>query len=286
MRGMPRGRASYEALSKPGFFGAPRQIWRVLRRHGARPAPILYVAVATVGTVLGVVLKLSIGLRWWVPPVVAVAGAWALSIIPIGLRGSGTRLSTELLTAVDPEKGWERRRREEHQRIRASQIPLFELEDWPGSGRLAGWGTSGGHATHVTLGFADDDDAAPTVWVSTFDGVHVTEQDVRSAVTSELAALAPSTQMSPAPPESVRDAHLSAAARVRLSPWTPASIRIDGEDVEASTVVTDLGTAMYGRLGQIWVATVVIGSGRVSLRLVSNDSVYLELPPTRAQTHA
>ena len=277
-RGGTRGWAAYEPLSKPRLLEVPRQIWRVLRRYSARPAPIHYIALAGVGAILGVVLRIARGVPWWIPPVFAIAGGWALSLVPVGLRGSGVRLDTELLTAINPEKGLERRRREEQQRIRASELALYEVADWPGTARLAGWGTSSGKPSHVTLSFADDDDALPTVWATTFDAVHVTEQAVRFALVGELAGMAADLDVADATPASIRNAHLSAASRLRRSSWDATSMRIDGEDYEACAIGSKHGHASYARLGRFWIATVITGSAGLSLRAVSDDSAYWERP--------
>lgn len=282
--GFARRYATFGAVSKPGPLAVAQRIWRAMRRHGASPAPIHYVAVATIGTFLGAVLNKRVGVRWWLSPVLAVAGAWTLSVLPVWVRGSSTPLLTELLIAIDPEKGWERRRREEQRRIRESPIVMFEVADWPGWRILTGWGTSGGDTTHVTLGFAADEGTPPTVWTFTFDADHFREDNVRSVLVWELAGIATDAVVGAATPEAGGDAHLSAAADALQSFWEPSSILVDETELDAWTVITDLGGATYGRVDQFWVATVITGTAPIALRVVSDDSPYLDLMPPHGHT--
>lgn len=273
--GATRQSASFGWVSNLGPFAVAQRIWRALRRHGATPAPIHYIAVAAGGTILGATLNKAIGARWWLSPVLALAGAWALAVLPVWGRGSGTSLRTDLLIAVAPERGWERREREEHQRIRESKITMFEVADWPGWRSLSGWGTSGGRVTHVTLSFADDEEAPATLSTTTFDAEHYGEDDVQSALISELAGIAANAVIDATTHEVVREAHLNAAAGLHQSAWEQASIVIDGTELTASSMATDLGEATYVRVGEFWVATVSEGTAAISVRSVSDDSQYL-----------
>lgn len=239
-----RGSAVYLHAPEPRWWSFPVRTWRMLARHRTIvPTPLLYVVVAS-----------SI---WWRP----------------GARGGSLRV--ELLSAVDPQRGFEARRREQLERVRASGIPLFEIESWPGIVRLVGWGGEAGRITHVAVGFVDEEESPVAITVTTITAASEREEHVRDRLLGELTGRRVDARMPPlAAPDAMRDAHLRLRDELRASTWMPVTIRIDGKDHRGAGLRAHGVSAAYCAVGDVWATIVTPADADLRLRrIVDPDRV-------------
>ncbi len=67
--GMIHGGATYLEASKPRPLAVPWRTWRALARHRRIiPSPLLYLVVAGIGLLVGVVLQFTLVVWWLLPP--------------------------------------------------------------------------------------------------------------------------------------------------------------------------------------------------------------------------
>jgi hypothetical protein len=267
--GTIRGGATYLEASKPRPWAVPWRVWRALARHRRIiPSPLLYLVVAGIGLAVGVVLQLTLGLWWWLPPLVLLVVAWLVAFTSIWWRPRVRTgiLRAAILSATDPQRGFEQQRREQHDRLRASELPLFELESWPGTVRLAGWGGPPDRITHISVGFCDENDPAPVVSVTTVADEAGHEDWMRERLLGELSGRDLERCTGPFPsPEAIRDALARARDELRSLSWKPVAIRIDGRDHDAFAFQGPQGSAAYCAVGDLWVT--IEGSSDMDYRL-------------------
>ncbi len=85
--GMIRGGATYVEASTPRPWAVPWRAWRALARHRRIiPSPLLYLVVAGIGLVVGVVVQLVLGVWWWLSPVVLLVVAWLVAFTSVWWR--------------------------------------------------------------------------------------------------------------------------------------------------------------------------------------------------------
>lgn len=267
--GTVRGGATYIEASKPRLWAVPWRAWRALARHRRIiPSPLLYLVVAGIGLVIGVALQLTLGIWWWLPPVVLLVVAWLVAFTSIWWRPrvrSGS-IRAAILSATDPQRGFEQRRREQGERLLASQLPLFELESWPGAVRLAGWGGPPDRITHISVGFCAAPDPTPVVSVTTVADQAGHEDRMRERLLNELSGRNLGERIGPfASPEAIRAALDQAREELRGQNWTTATIRIDGRNHEGAAFRGPQGSAAYCALGELWVT--IEGSSDADYRL-------------------
>lgn len=127
-----------------GWWRVPFGLLRVLHhRRSMQPVPVLYVAVAGVGTVLGLGTRRLLGRWWWAVPLAALSGTWLffLSSALWGPPGRGSLL-TDLLMVVSSRRGRARQRAEQEERYRRVPFPLFGLDaSWEGPRIAEGMGS-------------------------------------------------------------------------------------------------------------------------------------------------
>lgn len=273
-----RGSAVYLQAPEPRWWSFPVRTWRMLARHRTiLPTPLLYVVVAGVGLAVGVVLQLTVGVWWWLPPILLLIVAWLVFFSSIwwrpGARGGSLRV--ELLSAVDPQRGFEARRREQLERVRAAGIPLFEIESWPGIVRLVGWGGEAGRITHVAVGFVDEEESPVAITVTTITAESEREEHVRDRLLGELTGRRVDARMPPlAAPDAMRDAHLRLRDELRASTWMPVTIRIDGKDHRGAGLRAHGVSAAYCAVGDVWATIVTPADADLRLRrIVDPDRV-------------
>lgn len=255
--------------SKPRPWAVPWRAWRALARYRRIiPSPLLYLVVAGIGLVVGVVLQLMFGVWWWLPPVVLLVAAWLVAFTSIWWRPRGRAWSERaaFLSASDPQRGFEERRREQRERLLASELPLFELEAWPGTVRLAGWGGPPDRITHISVGFYDEPDTLAVASVTTVADEAGHEDRMRERLLSELSGRNLERRIGPfASPEAIRDALDQARDELRDQNWTTTAIRIDGRDHHGFAFRDRRGSAAYCAVGDLWVT--IEGSSDVDYRL-------------------
>lgn len=264
-----RGGATYLEASKPRPWAVPWRAWRALARHRRIiPSPLLYLVVAGIGLTVGVVLQLTLGLWWWLPPVVLLVVAWLVAFTSIWWRRRVRTGSVRaaILSATDPQRGFEERRREQRERLLASQLPLFELESWPGAVRLAGWGGPPDRITRINVGFCEASDPTPIVSVTTVADEAGHEDRVREQLLNELSGRDLERRTGPFPsPEAIRRGLDQARDELRDLSWAPAAISIDGRDHEGFAFRGPQGSAAYCAVDDLWVT--IEGSSEVDYRL-------------------
>jgi len=147
-----------------------------------------------------------------------------------------------------------RQRCEQHDRLRVSELPLFELESWLGAVGLAGWGGPPDKITHISVGFCNENDPAPVVSVTTVANEAGHEDWMRERLLGELSGRGLERRTGPSPsPEPIRNALDQARNELRSLSWKPVAIRIDGRDHEVFAVQGPQGFAAYCTVGDLWV---------------------------------
>lgn len=267
--GTIRGGATYLEASKSRPWAVPWRAWRALARHRRIiPSPLLYLTVAGIGLVAGVALQLTLGVWWWLPPLVLLAVAWLIAFTSIWwrprVRAGSVRAA--ILSGTDPQRGYEEWRHEQHERLLDSELPLFELESWPGTVRLAGWGGPPERITHVRVGLCDAPDLTPVVSVTTVADQAGHEDRMRERLLNELSGRDLERRTGPDPsPKAIRDALDQARDELRGLGWAPVKIRIDGRDYAGTAFRGPQGSAAYCAVGDLWVT--IEGSSEVDYRL-------------------
>jgi hypothetical protein len=264
-----RGGATYLEASKPRPWAVPWRVWRALARHRRIiPSPLLYLVVAGIGLAVGVVLQLTLGVWWWLPPLSLLVVAWLIAFTSVWWRPRVRTGSVRaaILSATDPQREFEERRREQHERLLASGLPPFELVSWPGTVRLTGWGGPPDRIMHISVGFCDENDPTPVVSVTTVADEAAHEDWMRERLLGELSGRDLERRTGPSPsPEAIRNALDRARDELRSLSWMPFAIRIDGRDHEAFAFQGPQGSAAYCAVGDLWVT--IEGSSSVDYRL-------------------
>ncbi len=236
--------------------------------------------IIVVGALLGVLLQLSVGVWWWISAIALPVAVWLVFLSSIWWRRPGLvrmSLRTDLLTAIDPVRGMQARRREDRERIVAAGLPLFEIRDWPGSGALGGWGSSSSTAFHVSLAFADKPGTSAVVTVTVLGGESSRPDAVRSGLLGQLAASMTHSSIPPGgTPGQIRDAHIRTRGRLQAMTWGPSRLQIDGSDYQASCLVVDGWTATYCAIEAVWVTVLAVGTAHYALRTVTDPGRYLD----------
>jgi len=274
-----RGWSIYLSAGPPKWWQMPRQIWLALaRRRRIIPSPLLYLAVAAVGVLIGVVLQVTVGVWWWLPPLALLIVAWLVFLSSIWWppRTRHDSLRVALLSAVNPRRGFEARRREQRELVLASGLPLFELESWPGTVRVAGWGGPPERITRVSVGFCAAPDSTPIVSVTTIADQAEHEDRIREQLLDELSGRDLEIRTGPLPsPEAIRDAIAQARDELRALSWAPVTIRIDGRDHEGFAFRGPQGSAAYCALGDLWVTIAAAGRADYPLRTLGEpDRIF------------
>lgn len=251
-----------------------------MRRRGITPTPILYLALAVAGLLIGVIQELLVGGWWWLPPAALLIGAWLFFLSSAWWHRPGSRpisLRIELLEVINPEKGHRARRQAEHDLILASGIPLFEIEGWPGTASLGGWGSSGTSISHVTLAFADQPKSPPTVTVGTVVDEESSVDRIRAHLIGELTGLLlQDEQFSAADPTEVHEIHRRIVDRVHTLPWAATTVQLDDENRSGWRLDVDTHSSAYTPLDGFCVTITGPRGASFSLRTVTQPNRYLD----------
>lgn len=218
--------------------------------------PLLYFVVGSIGVLLGAVLRRLTGLRWWIPPLALLGAAWLyfLSSIWWRPRRHTTRLSTELLSAVAPQRGEARRRREHAARLLASGFPFLGFEGDPHDAWIGGSSWSSDGVQQITTQHAD----GRTITVT--DAALAGEDMGRAEAHDQLFTLHPDAHAPAMSAQDGRGTILGGAGLDLEKPaWIEAELVIDGRSIPAYRAYAFGGTAWYARHGPHWVTIVVPG---------------------------
>lgn len=250
--GMSRGSAAYVGLQPQRLHNVPIRILQVLaRRRSAQPVPMLYVVVGAAGTVTGTILHRYTGLRWWVPPVALIGGTWTFFLSSIWWKEGlhPTKLSTELLSVLNPPRGIARERRENIERLMSSEIPMLGFIGLDEEPKVSGMSWSGEGIYEVRIRYSDEFKVVAT------DARHVAEESgmesasglIEEVRINRLIAGAATVDEHNAFIESVRSADIEME-------WRETTLRIDEESLPAWQAELDSVTATYSRFGEYWIA--------------------------------
>ena len=179
-------------------------------------------------------------------------------------------------SVVHTEKGLRARNQEEMHRIRISGLPMFEIVDWPGTKRLGGWGGDGDRVSHVTLAFAERPESPGLVSVRTTVDDDSGVDRVRENLAGELRSIPIQNEtVDPTDPATIHEAHLRVVARLHTLPWTPATVRLDGETHEGWQLRADNHTITYTLVDGFWVSITAPQDQTTALRTVTTPADYL-----------
>lgn len=136
----------------------PVRLLDVLGSERSRiPTPLLYLEVAAVGTLVGIVLDHTIGWPWWPFPLGGVAAAW-LGFMSSAFWGRhrARSIGDSFLMVLAPRRAAEKMERETDNLFHSAPFPLYGLPpSWRGYRFIGGHGESGNAVTQMSLGHAD-----------------------------------------------------------------------------------------------------------------------------------
>lgn len=129
------------------------------------PAPLTYLVVLAAGAIVGVLLDLATGWRWWLVPLVAMAATWLFFMSSaVWGRHRSRSLGESILMVLAPRRAAERMDHETEESLRSLPFPLYGLPPtWRGVRFIAGHGRSGRVITSASLGHADGSPFDPEV---------------------------------------------------------------------------------------------------------------------------
>lgn len=244
-----------------------RHAWHVLMgRRRAHPVPMLYLIVFAFGTVIGLLLQLTVGVSWWIPPVVLVLIAWLLFFATIWQKvpGETRTVRQELHRVFYPEEAMVRDREEAAAILRETPLRFFTPKHLTSRvGELLtitlGWGGSVEGLTEVTLHFWDGDphqgEAQELGSVKTMLAANP-QAEVHSEVHSALMNATFVSMPRPTTDEEDR-AHFehaveSAHRQVETLEWVPTTIAVNGQRCDAKRALVNGAVFTSVDLGEEW----------------------------------
>lgn len=276
--------------SNASWWGAPIRFLRVLL--GARtaiPAPIVYLAAALVGAVLGALLDLAAGWPWWIVALGAVAVVWVLFLMTaLKAPGQGVpeTLSSRLHDALSPKGAVHRWQRRQEQLFRTPPFPLYGLSpSWQGHRFLGGMGGGGmGRDASVNrLELAHGDPSGSQLRVSSSGGRGEAELP-EEFLLQELAEQLWREVHRPPPDLSPDRFHewLEAEDRERrmgeAPPFGPVEIPVEGEPVRFAYLAQGSGWVALGRRAGVTISLLArnLDVRQVELVTVRDVEPYIE----------
>lgn len=256
---MPRRYFTYSAREQTRW-GIPGRLWRVLRRRRVvELRPLVFLIALAAGSVIGLVLQLTLGVWWWLPAIalfVALLLLEATSAFWGGRRfGGRSSLRVDLLRSINPEKGAAAMRRENRERMLASGLPLIAPPAWNGRVAFGGWGTQNGTMTHLSINCFEIEHGEPhppALTMTAIDKTAVDEDRLRRRLLRPLV-----DELAPEPT------------------WSAVSVSIDGREYSAHHAESGDRACRYLAFGEHWLS--IAGSPiTVALplsRIVDTDTI-------------
>jgi hypothetical protein len=265
------GYVTYSSGSRRRWWGVPKRLWLVVRRRRViHLAPIHYLIVLAFGALVGVVLRLTLGVWWWMPPLILLAALGVFeatsALWPRRWRGrphpDPHSLRIALLTAIDPKRGSAASLRAERAMLLGSGLPFFAPAA-PGMHiSFGGWasGPTGLSSASIAARPADQDPPQrPLVTLMTQRRADPAGESGEEALRRRTAhglggQLAMDARVNGAPHERPADDRLRARERADALEWHPVAIVIDGAAVEGWG--TEIGgfAARYAAVGGFWLS--------------------------------
>jgi hypothetical protein len=283
-----RGYVTYSSGSRRRWWGVPKRLWLVVwRRRLINLAPIHYLIVLAFGLLVGVVLQLTLGVWWWMPPLILLAALGLFettsALWPRPWRGhphpDPHSLRIALLTAIDAKRGVEASRRAERAMLLGSGLPFFAPAA-PGMYiSFGGWASGPEGLASASIAARPADQEPPQGPLVTLMTQRRADPESESEGESEEKALrrrtahglggrlAMDARGSGAAREHMADDRLRARERAEALEWHPAAIVIDGAAVEGWGTEVGGFAARYAAVGGFWLsilgeATAVAGPVR------------------------
>lgn len=238
------------------------------RRRAAQPVPMLYLVVGAVGALIGLALRRLTGLRWWIAPLALVGAAWTFFFSSIWWkpRLHSTRLSTELLSIIDPRRGGMRRRQEHIARLMDSDLPMLGFNGLERGPTIGGMSWSGDGLHQVTIRYSDE------FQIQITDATHAWEDAGQTSARELLESSRMNRILDGADTPEERNALLDRAniGDTELE-WSETVLDVGGEKLPASQTTSDGLTAAYARLGGCWISVLApTRSERPALRALDD----------------
>lgn len=259
-----RGSASYSApYRKATRRGIPPRLWQVVRRRRAiELTPIIYLATAAIGVLVGVVWQLTIGVWWWIPAAAVLLAVWLVEATSAFWGGRRFRhpysLRVELLRAISPGRGAEAMRSEDRARLAASGLPLFAPAEWAGRLSLGGSAGGPGGLTSVSISCTPAQQEGPThatLSVSSERREHTDEQRLRQHLSATLAGeLVFPWRFAGGSAEGYAAERRRQHERVGALEWHQATVRADGRDHPGWGIELDGVACRYAAVDGHWLS--------------------------------
>lgn len=286
--------AVYRARRYRAFWwGAPVRIVRVLlHARTAIPVPIIYVGAAAVGTILGIILDLTVGWPWWAGALGSVAGVWVLFLLT-AFKAAGRRMPEslwgQLLDALSPKAAVDRSRRREERVFRDPPFPFYGLPpSWEGPRFLGGmgWGGMGREAGVNRLELAHGDPEDPRgMELRVSSSVARGEPDLpQELLLRQLAESLWHEVQRPPPDLPAERFHAWAEARERerrrreTPPFSHVEVPVDGEPTRFAYLAEQSSSVAQGRSGHVTITLRArnLDVGQVELVSVRDVEPYIE----------
>lgn len=248
------------------------------------PTPLLYLEVAAVGTVAGILLDLSIGWWWWPFPLGSVAAAWLFFTSSAFWGRPRSRSSrNSVLMAVAPRRAAKKMEHETENLFRAPPLPLYGLAlSWKGYRFIGGHGESGEVVTQMSLGHADRPPLEPGTSELRVEVMPVPEYlPRRDELTFWLAHETATRPSAEAGPDDMARWHVETDREARAlneQPWRDVEVSVDGTMRPFSLLEREHAWVARGRIGdyEIRLQARKFPSTGLELTTVSDVEPYIE----------
>ena len=292
----PPGRGYFTWLRDPSPWTRPWRAWQVLlRRRRTFSPPLFYIILFALGSVVGIILHLTLDFSWWIIPVILVVLAWLwfFSTIWFG-RGPqhGVPLRDELLAVFKPEEAHARTQTRMRAEINSSQLRFFGPIRLQHMTPDLGWSGSGGIIESISLTFVEHATVADHVQVLCIvqtlqrqAGEESVRQEVRSHIMSEALKQVHETshpieseEEYQARYEAIVPESLRGAENLR---WSSTEMIIDADRIAAHTTTSHGLRFTYGKFDDEWVLVTEQleawpGADRVMLAEISDREPLVE----------
>lgn len=231
----------------------PLQLFRRARHaRTMTPVPVTYLMAAVVGVLLGAAADLTTDFPWWVVAVGFVGAVWVF-FMSTAFWGPHRLRRIDVLRMVNPERARAEERAALETAVRTGELPAYAVAGWRGS--LGGWG--GGHhdLRSITLRFVDDSNERRWIEVETVSGSRLGPVGLRKEHLAEnLVGRIPDVPQFDRIDEQFiwhRKREHEYEELLRNLAWLPATLVVDGSDVDAEVARVDDGIAVYAPHGQV-----------------------------------